>query len=507
MTLIRRILLLGMVALFLSMPLAFVGPPVLSMVFVGIVIGFAASQYVQMDTGAKLGFVALAAILAAVVDLYLGSAWVWSKITVLAAEGARAPKYPMTLAFLATNAGIAAICAIAISLVPALPKRHARTLTNRMFTVACWATAAVSILVLCVLFFSIGKQGIEYLGWDFIKGVPSRKPELAGMGPAIAGTIGICIVCALVALPLGVGTAVFLEEYRPRSGFPKKAHDFIQLNIANLAGVPSIVYGIIGLTVFVQLFGLSNPNHSDEPWWTVGVKWHDSFYLQQTDQYAQVRVDGQNAESTVLTAGATLTMFDDDGRELAVRIVEPDADLEAFTGPVLPADAVPFRIDTKAWYYVQIPFGRGVLAGGLTLMLVILPIVIVSSQESLRAVPDSLREGAFGLGATRWQMVRRMTLPAAVPGIMTGSILAMSRAIGEAAPILIIAGIVYITFTPKHLMDDFTAMPLQIYDWAGRPQESFHQVAASGIIVLLAVLLTFNSIAVLIRQKFQKPLS
>jgi phosphate transport system permease protein len=300
---------------------------------------------------------------------------------------------------------------------------------------------------------------------------------------------------------------VFLEEYGPRTPFAKRLHAFIQLNIANLAGVPSIVYGIIGLTVFVQLFGLNNPNQPDEPWWTFGVKWFDSFYVESTDQYVQVRVDGGSTDPIALTAGTTMTMIDDDGNEVAVQIVAADADTSATQGAVLRADTMPFRIDEKAWYHVQIPFGRGVLAGGLTLMLVILPIVIVSSQESLRAVPDSLREGAFGLGATRWQTVRRITLPAAVPGIMTGSILAMSRAIGEAAPILIIAGVVYITFTPKHLIDDFTAMPLQIYDWAGRPQEAFHQVAATGIIVLLAVLLTFNSIAVLVRQKFQKPLS
>jgi phosphate transport system permease protein len=147
-----------------------------------------------------------------------------------------------------------------------------------------------------------------------------------------------------------------------------------------------------------------------------------------------------------------------------------------------------------------------VLAGGLTLMLVVLPIIIVASQEALRAVPDSLREGALAAGSTRWQMVSRMTLPAAIPGIMTGSILAMSRAIGEAAPMLVIAGVVYITFTPNNLMDDFTVMPLQIYNWAGLPQAEFHQVAASGIIVLLAILLTFNAVAVMIRQKFQKPL-
>jgi phosphate transport system permease protein len=140
-------------------------------------------------------------------------------------------------------------------------------------------------------------------------------------------------------------------------------------------------------------------------------------------------------------------------------------------------------------------------------MLVVLPIVIIASQESLRAVPNSIREGALGMGATRWQTVWNVSLPAAVPGIMTGAILAMSRAIGEAAPILMIAGIVYITNTPRNMMDDFTTMPLQIYEWAQRPKEVFHWLAASGIIVLLLVLLVFNALAVFIRQKYQKPLS
>jgi phosphate transport system permease protein len=140
-------------------------------------------------------------------------------------------------------------------------------------------------------------------------------------------------------------------------------------------------------------------------------------------------------------------------------------------------------------------------------MLVVLPILIISSQEALMGVPNSLREGAMGLGATRWQTIRRVTLPAAVPGIMTGSIIAMSRAIGEAAPILMIAGIVYISSAPGNLMDDFTVMPLQIYNWAQRPQQEFHEVAATGIIVLLGALLAFNAVAVLIRHKLEKPLT
>lgn len=264
----------------------------------------------------------------------------------------------------------------------------------------------------------------------FATSPPSRRPAKAGIGPALAGTIWICTVCGLAALPLGVGTAIFLEEFKPKRRVARTLHSFIQLNISNLAGVPSIVYGIIGLTAFVQMFGLVG--NLNAPTFTLGTR--------------------------------------------------------------------------ESWYYIQLPFGRGVLAGGLTLMLVILPIVIISAQEALRAVPGSLREGSLALGATRLQMIRRMTLPAAIPGIMTGAILAMSRAIGEAAPVLIICGIVFIRFTPQNVMDEFTALPLQIFDWAGRPQEAFHAVAASGIIILLLALLTFNAVAIVIRQKFQRPL-
>ncbi|MHC4082603.1 MAG: PstA family ABC transporter permease [Planctomycetota bacterium] len=298
---------------------------------------------------------------------------------------------------------------------------------NRLFTGLCVFATGLSLLALAVLLAAMLVKGWTHLDLDFLTSYASRKPEKAGLKAALWGSIWICTVCGLVALPLGVGTALYLEEFAPKN----RLTGFIRLNISNLAGVPSIVYGILGLTAFVQMWLLlGNPN---DPVVTIG--------------------------------------------------------------------------DREDWYYLQLPFGRGVLAGGLTLMLVILPIVIVAAQEALRAVPDSLREAALATGATRWQMVRRITLPAAIPTIMTGSILAMSRAIGEAAPILVITGIVFIRFTPVNIMDEFTAMPLQIYDWASRPQADFHAVAAAGIIVLLTVLLAFNAVAVFIRQKLQKPLS
>jgi phosphate transport system permease protein len=309
---------------------------------------------------------------------------------------------------------------------PPTPAHRARQIRDRVFVAICAAVTAVSIVVLAVLVVSILWQGFKHLDTDFLRTYPSRFPEKAGFKGALWGSLWLCVICSLAALPLGIGAALYLEEFAPKNRVTR----FIQLNISNLAGVPSIVYGIIGLTAFTYMFGLfGTPTN---PAWELGT--------------------------------------------------------------------------AEDWYYLRLPFGGCVLTGGLTLMIVILPIVIIAAQEALRAVPDSLREGALATGATRWQMVWRMTLPAAVPGIMTGVILAMSRAIGEAAPLLVVGGFLFVTFTPNNLMDDFAAMPLQIYNWASRPQAEFARVAASGIIVLLALLLTFNAAAVFIRQKFQKPL-
>ena len=198
--------------------------------------------------------------------------------------------------------------------------------------------------------------------------------------------------------------------------------------------------------------------------------------------------------------------FTADGKAVEINVIE--------SGQVRPKDPEILRRSLKAkakssitkektWYYMQLPLGYSVLAGALTLMLVVLPVVIISSQEALRAVPSSLRDGGLGMGCTPWQVVWNITLPAAAPGILTGSILAMSRALGETAPILIIAGIVYIRNAPQHLMDSYTVLPLQIYNWTSRPQEEFHAIAAAGIVVLLVILLSFNAIAVILRQRMQ----
>lgn len=378
-------------------------------------------------------------------------------------------------------------------------RRRMRHFKDRLFVVICIVAASMSLIILFVLLASIAVKGFTFLNWNFLTEAPSRKPEEAGIYPAMIGTIFICAICAVVAIPIGVGTAMLLEEFKPKNRWVRHAHGFVQLNITNLAGVPSVVYGILGLTAFVGLFGLFG--NANNPAWTFGASFYDVFY-DETNRALHLEVSA-DAELTALSEGMVLK--DEETGDAVIVHLHEKAPADPKLGDIV-AGSVASRNEDRSWYYVQLPFGRGILTGGLTLMLVVLPVVIIASQEALRAVPDSLRQGAFGLGATRWQTVWNMTLPAAIPGIMTGTILAMSRAIGEAAPILIIAGIVYITFTPQHLMDDFTAMPLQIYDWARRPQEDFHRVAASGIIVLLSVLLTFNAVAIFIRQKFSRPM-
>lgn len=306
--------------------------------------------------------------------------------------------------------------------------RRGRSLRNAAFLGLCALVATLSVVILFVLLGSIVYQGWHTLSWSFLTGTPSRKAEKAGVGPPLWGSIWVCVTAAVITLPLGIGAATFLEEFKPRRLGPRLLHGFVELNIRNLAGVPSIVYGMIALTAFAQMFGFFG-------------------------------------------SGSPIALGTEDD-----------------------------------WYHVRLPFGRSVLTGALTLTLVVLPIVIIASMEALRAVPGSLREGALATGATRWQVVRRISLPAAMPGIMTGAILAMSRAIGEAAPILAVAGVLYMRFRPRSLMDDFTVLPLQIFNWAGRPQEEFHAIAAGGILVLLCVLFALNGVAILLRQMFQRPL-
>ncbi|MBH0174598.1 MULTISPECIES: phosphate ABC transporter permease PstA [Bacillales] len=257
-----------------------------------------------------------------------------------------------------------------------------------------------SLLVLGVLIYRILSEGLPYLSLDFITNFASRMPERAGIWAALLGTIWVMAVTAPVSFILGVGTAIYLEEYAKKNAFTK----FVQINISNLAGVPSIVFGLLGLTIFVRLLGL----------------------------------------------------------------------------------------------------GSSVLAGGLTMSLLILPVIVVASQEAIRTVPREIREASFGMGATKWQTIRRIVFPAALPGILTGTILALSRAVGETAPLLVLGALAYVAFVPENIFSQFTVLPIQLYNWTSRPQEEFHMIAASGIIILLIILLIMNSIAVLIRNKFHK---
>jgi len=267
------------------------------------------------------------------------------------------------------------------------------------FAALCLAATLLAIAALAVLLIDVTSQGIGRLSWDFINSFPSRKPEEAGIKAALWGTIWMMGLTAAFAVPLGLGAAIYLEEYAGRNWFTR----VVQVNIANLAGVPSIVYGLLGLALFVRALELQ----------------------------------------------------------------------------------------------------RSVLAGALTMALLVLPIIIIAAQEALRAVPSSIREAAYALGATRSQMVFRQVVPAALPGVLTGIILALSRAIGETAPLIMIGALLFVPFTPSGPLDRFTVLPIQIFNWASRPQKEFQENAAAGIIVLLAVLLTMNAVAIGLRNRFQ----
>jgi phosphate transport system permease protein len=275
-----------------------------------------------------------------------------------------------------------------------------RMILNKMFKAIFFMATLFALLALGLLFYRIVSQGIGYLSPDFFLNFGSRFPEKAGIKAALVGSVWMMSVVAPVSLILGVGSAIYLEEYAKKS----KINDFIRMNIANLAGVPSVVFGLLGLTIFVRALAL----------------------------------------------------------------------------------------------------GNSILAAGFTMSLLILPVIIVASQEAIRAVPKDLREASYGMGATKWQTIAKVVLPSAIPGILTGGILALSRAIGETAPLVVIGIPVIIQFVPENYLSQFTAMPMQIFDWAKRPQEAFQSVAAAGIIVLMIFLLLMNSIAVFIRNKFQK---
>jgi phosphate transport system permease protein len=278
-----------------------------------------------------------------------------------------------------------------------LKRRH---LIGQIFAVVSFIATAIGIVFLAVLLIDILRDGAGRLSLAFLDGFPSRFAERTGVKPALYGSIWTLALTAIFSFPIGVGTAIWLEEYAPRNRFTR----LVQINIANLAGVPSIVYGILGLAVFVHFLHL----------------------------------------------------------------------------------------------------GRSILSGALTLALLILPVIIIASQEAIKAVPSTIRLGAYALGATRWETIRHHVLPQAMPGILTGTILALSRAIGEAAPMLMIGALAFVPFIPDGPLDEFTVIPIQIFNWVSKPQAGFHEAAAAASIVLLIVLLTLNAVAILLRNRYMR---
>lgn len=280
------------------------------------------------------------------------------------------------------------------------PRLPARRRWGRVFAAACALAALAGVAALAVLLVQVARQGLGWLDVQFLTSFPSRNPDKAGILSALVGSLWLVGLTAAISFPVGVATAVYLEEIAPRNRLTR----LIQTNLANLAGVPSIVYGLLGLGVFVRGLGL----------------------------------------------------------------------------------------------------GRSLLAGALTMSLLVLPIVVIASQEALRAVPASLRHAAYALGNTRSQVVWHTVLPLAFPGILTGAILALARAIGETAPLITIGALTYIAFLPEGPLSAFTVLPIQIFNWTSRPQEEFRGLAAAGIVVLLAVLLTANAAAIVLRHRLQR---
>jgi phosphate transport system permease protein len=271
---------------------------------------------------------------------------------------------------------------------------------ERAFRAICLLAILLPLLLLVALFGGALMQALPRLSWSFLTSYPSRLPELAGVLPALVGSAILMGLTAVIAIPVGLGAALYLEEYAR----PGRITAFIELNIANLAGVPSIIYGLLGLELFVRIMRLE----------------------------------------------------------------------------------------------------RSLIAGAATLALLLLPMVIMASREALRTVPRSLREACFALGGDRWQTLRRVVLPMCMPGVLTGIILSLARAIGETAPLITIGALTYVAFLPDSLSSPFTALPIQIFNWVSRPQPAFHANAAAGIVVLLALMLLMNGTAIWLRKRLQK---
>jgi len=277
---------------------------------------------------------------------------------------------------------------------------RARNKAFKYFGICC---TMMGLVLLAIFIVDILIDGLPRLNWQFVTSLPSRLPHKAGILPAMIGTMWILGLTAILAIPVGVATAIYLEEY----GRKNTLASMIEINIANLAGVPSIIYGLLGLELFGRLLGL----------------------------------------------------------------------------------------------------GGSLMTGALTLSLLILPIIIVATRESLKAVPKTIREASYALGATRWQTIRHQVLPAAAGGIFTGVILSLSRAVGETAPLIVIGALAYVPFVPTSPADEFSVLPIQIFNWVSRPQKGFLVNAAAAIIVLLLITLLLNAVAVWLRHRTQRRLN
>lgn len=279
-------------------------------------------------------------------------------------------------------------------------RRRRVTLGEIVFRALCLGAVVLPVVSLLALLLSVAAEGVGRLDADFVMRFPSRIASQAGILPALAGSIALVLLTMLIAVPVSVGSALYLEEYGNRGRFA----GVVEVNITNLAGVPSVIYGLLGLEIFVRFLSL----------------------------------------------------------------------------------------------------GQSLLAGALTLSLLVMPVIITASRESIRTVPNALREAALGMGATRWSMVRSVVLPMAAPGMITGSILALSRAFGESAPLIIVGAATFITFLPNGVMSAYSTLPIQIFNWVSRPQEAFQTNAAASIVVLLAAVLCLNAVALLLRHRLQR---
>jgi len=280
------------------------------------------------------------------------------------------------------------------------PRKNRARAKDKAFAIWGLGCTFIGLLLLTIFIGSIVYDGISRIDWDFITSLPSRKPEKAGAYTSMMGTVWILVCTAITAFPIGVAAAIYLEEYGKKS----RLANLLEINISNLAGVPSIIYGLLGLEIFVRVMDL----------------------------------------------------------------------------------------------------GASVLAGSFTLALLILPIIIVATRESIRAVPSSIKDASMAMGATKWQTIWNQTLPASFGGILTGVIIALSRAVGETAPLIVIGALAYVPFAPETPMDEFSVLPIQIFNWASRPQHGFATNAAAAIILLLVITFVMNGIAVYFRNRWQK---